>query len=180
MNPFCGSSNERSNQILIKFISWCIILVIRQHVSTSKKLASFLMWALLPYITWSTFWWQLEILSQHLKSEILKGTYSYIQTKRLLEQSPFDRWDLSWDCWSYCIALPLGKTNRSISAQTPHTNCQWMGDKSDLFCCHRPGHLAVSESNMNFSVLKFDSSRVKSEAICLTAKAWLKLGHATG
>lgn len=38
---------------------------------------------------------------------------------------------------------------------------------------------AFNHSTMNFSVYQKYSS-VKREAICLTVKAWLKVGHLTG
>lgn len=64
----------------------------------------------------------------------------------------------------------LDKINHSTSAQTPHSNC---GEG----VMQGPGHLPVTESTTNSSA--FQSILVKFEAICPTAKAWLKLGRAT-
>ena len=72
------------------------------------------------------------------------------------------------------------QTKHSISAQTPHTNCQARWWRLMIWACSaatKPGHLTVTESTIN---CKPKYSRVKCEAICPTAKAWLKLGHETG
>ena len=71
------------------------------------------------------------------------------------------------------------KPKNSISAQTPHTNCQarwWRADDLGLFCSHRTW-TSCSHSVHHELLCIPKYSRVKCEAICPTAKAWLKLGH---
>lgn len=52
---------------------------------------------------------------------------------------PFGQTRQKWKCLS-AIAPFLAKTEHSMWAQTPHTNCQagwWMGDDLGLLCSHK-------------------------------------------
>ena len=81
-----------------------------------------------------------------------------------------------------CLVIMHSSTfadKRIISAQTPHTNCQLRGGGLMIWACFvatGPGHRAVIESTMNSSVYQ----SILASSISLTAKACLKLGHATG
>lgn len=81
--------------------------------------------------------------------------------------------------WLKCRAPRLIKTG--WSTQTRHTVCQglwWRGDDLVWFCSYR--NWAHCSHRVNHELpCTAEYSRVKCEAICLTAKAWLKLGRAT-
>jgi len=74
-----------------------------------------------------------------------------------------------------------GEAKPSILAQTPYTNCQelwWRGDVG-LFYSHST--IALCSRWVDQELLSIPKySRVKCEAICLTAEAWMRLGCAAG
>lgn len=72
---------------------------------------------------------------------------------------------------SWCLAPHLLKTKHTIPAEIPHTNCQHSSGVVMIWSCFSatgPRHLAVIDY------------AVKCVAVCLTAKAYLKAGRATG
>ncbi len=95
----------------------------------------------------------------------------------------FEQMRPKWRCLAIMHSSTFGENLTSISAQTPHTKshtCWWRADDfGACFVATGPRHLTVIESTMN-SFPKPKYSRVKCEDIRSTAKAWPRLGDATG
>ena len=87
-------------------------------------------------------------------------------------------------CWSFRLYIQSNTSQScekvhcrgSVSAQTPHSKWQaqwWRGDDLGLFCSHRTWELcSYGVRHELLCILKY--SDVKCDAICRTAKAWLK------
>ena len=110
-----------------------------------------------------------------------KQTFNLNQSVSLLTQHPLEGQDQNKEVFPECKAPCLAKSKHSISAQTPHANCQawcWRSDDLGLFCNHRTWALFMVLVNHELCC-KSKHSRVKCEAICPTAEACLKLGQGT-
>lgn len=69
----------------------------------------------------------------------------------------------------------------SISAQTPHSNCQTQWWRSDSLCfLHSHRTMAPCSYRVDHELKVSKHSRIKHEGIFPTAKAWPKLDNATG
>lgn len=103
------------------------------------------------------------------------------QTTGQLKLFPLDRQDQSWDECPWCIMFLAKKTNKAYQQKHLMPTVSYDGGRVMFWLCFAAMGLGTMTVRTFKNIMSWPwTPRVRCEAMCLTDKAWQKLGHTTG